>query len=196
VKGISVENLNQLFRYAGWSAYISGITTIIGFVTLMIFFTVGQPFGTINDISAVFVALSMIPVSIALYKLQQLHTKTLSLIATCIGIISMLVASITSILLIFRIIDFEQSLLPTLTAFGTIGIWLIMSSYVSLKNGQLPKRLSYLGIVAGVGYILSNLGFWLGGQQHPLLAVGSLIAIFSYPIWAFWLGRLFSSSND
>ena len=49
--------------------------------------------------------------------------------------------------------------------------------------------LAWSGIVAGCGYILLVIGFWLGGQQHPLFWGGSLAALIGYAVWAIWLGR-------
>lgn len=60
----------DVLRYAGWSAYLSTAATIIGFVTLIVFFSVGEPFGTINDISSVILALSLLPLAVALYLLS------------------------------------------------------------------------------------------------------------------------------
>jgi hypothetical protein len=57
----------QLFTYAGWSAYMSATATIITFASAILFFSLGQPFGTINDISSVFQVIFMLPLALVLY---------------------------------------------------------------------------------------------------------------------------------
>jgi hypothetical protein len=76
-------------------------------------------------------------------------------------------------------------------SFGVFGISLMMYGYLALADKMLPRRLAWLGIVAGIGYILVITGFILGGDNHPLTYVGGLAAIIGYPTWAIWLGRVF-----
>lgn len=185
----------DVLRYAGWSAYLSTAATIIGFVTLIVFFSVGEPFGTINDISSVILALSLLPLAVALYLFQRPGAPVLSLMALIIGICAMLAASILQILLVLRVVKLELTLVAVPAAFGVVGVWLLLNSYLALANRTLPSGLAWVGMVAGVGYILVILGFLLGGQQHPLTAVGGLTAVISYPIWAIWIGALLLSGR-
>ena len=80
--------LFQSNRFAGWSAYLSAAATIIGFVTLILFFSVGQPFGTINDVSSIIIALAILPVLFALHKFHYTFAPVVSLGALILGIIS------------------------------------------------------------------------------------------------------------
>lgn len=38
-------NTSQLCRFAGWSAYVTAVADIIGFVSLSVFYAVGGPAG-------------------------------------------------------------------------------------------------------------------------------------------------------
>lgn len=183
----------EVFRYAGWSAYLSAAATIVGFVTLIVFFSVGGPFGTINDISSSILALSLLPLALALYLLLRPCAALLSLIALIIGICAMLAASILQILLVLRVVKLELTLVAVPATFGVVGVWLLLNSYLALASRTLPSGLAWVGVVAGVGYILVIPGFLLGGQQHPLTAVGGLTAVIGYPIWAIWIGGLLLS---
>lgn len=107
----------------------------------------------------------------------------------------MLAASILQILLVLRVVKLELTLVAVPAAFGVVGVWLLLNSYLALANRTLPSGLAWVGMVAGVGYILVILGFLLGGQQHPLTAVGGLTAVISYPIWAIWIGALLLSGR-
>ena len=66
----------------------------------------------------------------------------------------------------------------------------MLTGVLTLALGLLPAGLAWAGVTAGVGYVLLVVGFWLGGQQHPLFWPGSLVAMIGYAVWAIWLGRI------
>jgi hypothetical protein len=76
-----------------------------------------------------------------------------------------------------------------------IGAWLVLAKLLTRASGGLPWGLIWLGVSAGVGYMLSTVGFYLGGQNYLLLAAGGLLAAITYPIWAIWLGRVLLSNR-
>jgi len=39
---------------AGWSALLAAVATVVGAITLVLFFTRGEPWGRLNDASSVF----------------------------------------------------------------------------------------------------------------------------------------------
>jgi hypothetical protein len=179
----------------GWAAYLSAAATVVTFVTGVLFFTVGQPFGTIQDASSALQVLLMPPIALVLYFLSRPHAPALSLLATVVGIAGMLVAGTFQVLLVFRAVQFAPTIRPTLTAGGAIGVWLVMVGAIGIASGTLPSGLAWWGIVAGGGYILLVIGFWLGGQQHPLFWTGSLAAVIGYAVWAFSLGHALLSGT-
>ena len=182
---------------AGWAAYLSAAATITTFVTGILFFSAGQPWGTINDAASVFQVLFMLPVVLALHRLFLLgpSAPALSLLAAVIGTVGVLVAAALQALLVFGKVKFEQTIGVVLTAGGGIGIWLVLTGYLALAGGALPGGLAWLGLVAGGGYILLVVGFWLGRQRNPLFMAGSLVAVIGYSMWAIWLGRVFLSGT-
>jgi hypothetical protein len=52
-----------------------------------------------------------------------------------------------------------------------------------------------VSLVSGIGLILIGLGFWIGGEEHPLTAVGGLVAFAGILIWAIWFGKLLISER-
>jgi len=173
-----------LLRIAGWSAYLSAAATILTFVTGILFFSVGQPFGTINDVSSVFQVLFMIPLAIVLYHVLPFNARTLGLM----GILGMIISAIGQSLLVFGRIDFQGSL-KFFPAGIAIGIWLLSACSLALASGLFPRGLAWAGLLAGAGYIATVAGFLLGGQQNLLFYLGGLVLGISYPVWAIWLGR-------
>ena len=167
-------NPNQLFLYAGWSACVNVIANIAGFVSLLVFFSVGGISGIINDSSSVFFSLSLIPLAAAWQHLPRALFPPLSLVVATIGIIAMITAAILQALLVFGVVEFEQTLGRVLAANAVIGIWLMMNGILARIGSTLPQGLACLSIGAGIGLVLIIVGFWIGGQQHPLTTVGGL----------------------
>lgn len=180
----------KLTQYAGWSAFASAFFTILGLATLIMFFSRGNPWGTLNDISSVALALSVLPILLMLYHLLHPVARTAGLAALVIGVLAMLIAAVFQTLLIFKVIAFVQTAVIVPVAFGLFGASLMVYGYLALAYGMLPHRLAVLGIIAGVGYIVVIAGFILGGQEHPLVAIGGLTAVIFYPIWAIWFGQM------
>jgi hypothetical protein len=100
-------NTSQLFRFAGWSAYVTAVADIIGFVSLFLFFAIGGPAGFINDIASVFLSLSLILPALAWHHLHRSLFPRLSLVNLAIGIIAMLTAAILQAALVVGKVEFE-----------------------------------------------------------------------------------------
>ena len=183
---------SSLFRLVGWSAYVSAAATIIGAVTLVIFFSVGDPFGIMNDISSVIIGLTGIVILFALYQLHRSIAPVMSLVAFVIGALAMLTAAVLQMLLVAIRMDFG---VITTYMFGVFGASLIIYGYLVLVNETLPRALGWWGIVAGLGYVLVVTGFIVSGPNHPLTYVGGLVSVIAYPTWAIWLGRVLLKPN-
>jgi hypothetical protein len=192
-------NTSQHFRFAGWSAYVTAVADILGFVSLFVFFAVGGLWGFINDISSVFLSLSLIPPALAWRHLHRSLFPRLSLINLAIGIIAMLTAAILQATLVVGKVEFEQSLRPVLAANGVIGLWFavngVLASRGSQREGTVPRGLAWVSLGAGVGLILIIVGFWIGGESHPFTAVGGLVAFAGILTWAIWFGKLLVSER-
>ena len=183
---------NNLFRLAGWSAYLSAIATIIGAVTLVIFFSVGDPYGKINDVSSVVIGLTAIVILFALYQLHRSAAPTISLIVFLVGALAMLTAAVVQTLLVINGTNF--GMIVTI-AFGIFGASLIAFGYLAVVNETLSRGLAWLGIAAGIGYVLVITGFILGGENHPLTYLGGAVSVIAYPTWSIWLGRVWLKFN-
>ena len=105
------------------------------------------------------------------------------------------VAALLQTLLVINVITFAQTAVTVPAAFGVFGASLMVYGYLSLAKGLLPGRLAGLSIIAGAGYVLVITGYILGGQEHPLAAIGGLITVVCYSAWAVWLGRLLLSGK-
>ena len=204
--------------YVGWSAILSGAINLIGFVFLLLFFALeaprwiqsGEPdtpplFGTLNDASFIFVALFMIPVAVALNKMNRSQSPTFSLISLIIGMIGMLAMVIIQALYVPRLIQTAQQGILLNIALLFIGLWMILVNALG-RAAHLPRGLAWLGILVGVSIILLPVAvIAIGGSaflDDPSIALSNPLFMFAfaagvlgfsigYAIWAILLGRLF-----
>jgi len=194
----------------GWTALVGGIVGVIGFIALALLFVVGEPFGTINDILSIPVAFLMMPLVVALYRLQAADHAALSLIALVAGVAGFFAVAIGSALLVLNRISFEQSLLPGIGGFGLIGLWVLISCVLALRNQTLPKGTAWAGLLLAVAPSLILLATLrvssvvtvlnsfadpssLNGQASPLVYVFVILGMISYaglPFWFIQMGRL------
>ncbi len=186
-------NVPAPFSFAGWSAYLNVVFHVLSSASLMIFFAIGGIFGPINDALSVFFALSLLPIAGALYILLRSAYPALALIAVLLGAAAMLTLATLQALLVVGRVRFEQSLPAVLAATGVIGMWMLVYGVLALRAGALPAGLAWTLIVTGVGYGLVAIGFWIGGQEHPLAAIGFLVGLIGGVIWPISMGRLFLS---
>ncbi|TAK13597.1 MAG: hypothetical protein EPO32_04705 [Anaerolineae bacterium] len=171
----------------GWSAYLSAGVTVLTFITGILFFTRGAPWGRINDSVSVFQLVFMIPIAISLYVANP---GGLALVALMLGLAGMSAGAYYQSLIALNAANYEKAGRWSLTAGAGVGAWLILANIVGLQNGGLPMGLLSAGWVAGAAYLMLVAGFWRGGQGHPLFVGGSLGVVLAYPIWAVWLGSL------
>jgi hypothetical protein len=189
-----MSDQSNLFRVAGWSAYISALATVVGAITLVTFFSLGEPFGTINDVSSVIIAVTGILMLLALHKLHSAVSNAWSLAALVIGAVGLLFSGAVQAMLVLRFIPFEQSL-DSSFGFSAYGIAIAIHGYLAWVRNVFPRGLTVWGMVAGIGYVLVSLGFIVGGPDNPMTYAGGAAAVIAYPVWSIWLGRVFLSGR-
>ncbi len=205
----------RLARYAGWAAYITGIMSIVGFVSLILFFSLEAPqatenpqgfhfWGLVSDIAGPATMLPLLVIILELHEIERDRARVLSQIAAVIGVIGALGVTALQVLLIIKVLPFEQEVGPVVFATALVGAWLVLANYLGRVQQILPSRLAWLGIAVGATQVLYPVIFQLlGGSRfyenigsnYLLLAISSVIFLVSYvgfPVWAIWLGRIWS----
>jgi hypothetical protein len=204
-------------RYAGWAAFFSGTAAILGLVSLILFFSLESTpnssqsphfWGPISDIAPIIQMVSLLVVAFVIYRMQCSSAPGLSMMCGAIGVIGMLGVALLQLLLIFKVISFEQEVGLVLIATAAVGVWLIIVNFLGRRQGSLPSRLAWLGIAVGVAFVLEPVMLSAAGgavawrvfmSNYLLLAVSAVVFLVSYvgfPVWAFWLGRVFLRTND
>ena len=193
---------SRFIRFAGWCAYLSAAMTVLGLVTLMIFFAlisqqgIGNIWGPINDATSVILALTNIVLLVALHRLYRSVASMTSLVAVIVGVAAMLVAAVMQSLLILKVIAFAATAVAVPAAFGVFGAALIVYCLLARRAAAWSKRLVWFGILAGAGYVLTIVGWIACGTQSPIIYVGGLLAVICVTVLAIGFGRMLLSAKE
>jgi hypothetical protein len=180
---------------AGPAALVAALATVVGAVTLGLFFAKGQPWGTINDVTSIVLMLATIPVSLGVANATSWFSPWAAGIAA-VGIVGMLGASVSQGLLVARRRTYEE-LLPWTLGFGAVvGVWYIL---VGLAGVTMPffreAWLDALSIASGIGFITLGYGFLRGNERHPLSIVGGVVVLVASTWFLARLGMLFITGD-
>lgn len=209
----------RLTPYAGWAAYLSAVAAILGLVSLLLFFGLEAPhatansgqgfhfWGPVSDICPIVQMLALLVVARTLYLMERPGAPGLTLFGSAIWIVGVLGVSLLQLLLIFKVMPFDQEVGPVLVATAAVGVWLILVNHLGQRQKNLPSLVAWLGIAAGAAFVLEPVIFSaLGGavawqiiMSNYLLLIGSalvfLVSYVGFPVWAIWLGRVIASAN-
>lgn len=198
-------------QLVGWSAVLGGIVAAIGFVSLILLFVVGEPFGTINDLLSIPTAVLMMPLVFALLRLNAPESRAMAWLAFIAGLAGFVASAAGSALLVAGRIDFNRSLVFGIGGFGLIGLWALLNSIAGLRAHLLPPGVAWMGILLGVfpalllplvmspGRIEGALTGMAGGAAVSpgmmLVMVVGFVCYGGLPVWFILMGRLFLSGR-
>jgi len=184
----------------GWVAFSTGVIGIFAMIFIALFYTVGNPFGTLSDIFNALLAISSGLLAWVLYAGFKKDLTPLNQALLILALIGALVAIVGSVLVIFKFTDWVLAGLYTATGYAMIGLWVIGLNYAARQGSFLPGGMSTFGLVLGVVMLL---GFAavpdlikgtdsleaMSPVVNGLWQTASLGWLFLYPIWCFRLGR-------
>ncbi len=180
---------------AATAAMVAAAAGLVALVTIALFFAVGQPWGTINDVAFIVEIVTIPAVMLGSYELGGIvplwpaRASLASGIAACLAWAAIHAAFVAGVVTF----DYDHAatgaFLLENVALIVIGLWL--TGAPPLAGGWMPGPLRWLGALGGLGFVLSGLGLILGGRDHPLAWAGGLGYLVLFPIWAFLLSRVF-----
>ena len=178
---------------ASVAAYLVAAAALIGLVTISLFFWIGGPWGTINDVVLVVMTLALAPTMLAYYELGGRTPTLLAQAAQLSGWLAVLAWCALHLLFITGSLEFDYGAPATGTmaleqvALIVIGLWI---AGANLLAAEWLSWIRWLGVVTGIGFALVGLGLLAGGTNHPLSYAGGIGYELVLPIWAFLLARL------
>ena len=175
-------------RVAGWAALFSAVAILLMLATAILGATLGL--GSTFSVVVVILMALLIVVALALYLILRSVAPAMSLAATAIGVLGMLLTGAVHVLAMASTLSPDQ-FNTTGEGIGPagVGLWLLLANYLALQSKALPRGLTWIGLIAGAGWLMSGVGTLIGGSQTLPFSIGPLGIFFVSPIWAIWLGR-------
>jgi hypothetical protein len=122
------------------------------------------------------------------------RTTTVAVGVAVIGILGMLAAAASQVLLVARVRTFERLLPWTLGAGAVVGVWYVMAGILALPGG-LPPPMGWVMIASGIGFIALGYGFARGGQRDPIAALGFATLHMGSTVFLTYLGLFLLSGK-
>jgi hypothetical protein len=187
-----MANAQDIMRRASIAGYVIGGAGLVALVTLGLFFLIGQPFGTINDLALV-VTIGAIPLLIlAFWELGGLTPTPLALAAQAGGWLAAAVWCVTQLLFVAGVVEIDY-FAPATGAYAVesvalivIGLWI---AGANLLAGPWLSRLRWFGLVVGAGIVCYGIGTIVTGAEGILVYVGATAYLVLLPIWGLLMGR-------
>jgi hypothetical protein len=184
----------------GWVAIAAGIVGLLGFTFIILFFTVGQPFGTLNDIAIGLTAVLSVVLIVLLYPRHHTQSPLLSQAVLVISLFGAILVLVGMALSISGLKGWFLSGLYMAAGYAMIGLWLLGLSYSASQDNSLSHSLVIFGLVSGLILALGLVtipGIFRGldTKEYELTVfnsiwwASSLGYLVLYPIWTILLGR-------
>ena len=185
----------------GWVAIATGTAGLFGLAFIILFFTVGQPFGTLNDICIGLTAILSLVLVWMLYPGYHTQLPLLSQVALVIAMFGAVLVLVGTALAISGVKGWFLSGLYMAAGNAMIGLWLLGLNYFALRDNSLPHSLVIFGLISGVILALGLVtipGIFRGidSQEYELTTfnyiwwASSLGYLALYPTWCILLGRI------
>ena len=178
-----------IVRRASAAGLVIAVAGLLALVALLLFFTVGQPWGTLNDLLLI-VSIGALPVlMLAFWELGGLTPTPLALAAQVLGWLAAATWCVTHLLFVIGFVDINYdtsaatgAYLVESAALVCIGLWI---GGAALLAGPWLAAIRWLGIVVGLGIAVYGFGTVASGTSGMLTYVGGIAYVLLYPAWAY-----------
>ena len=155
-------------------------------LALGVFFSVGEPWGTINDASSILLGWATLPIA---FDIARRHGRSLPLVAgAACDVVGVAVVTAFTSALIARRMTFEESLVPILTGHGLIGCWLILVGLVAWSD-PASRRPATFAVAGGAGLVATVASIATSGMGSPVALVGYVAGFIGTVGFYYLLGR-------
>lgn len=186
-------------RVVAGLAVAAGAVALISVASLALFFTVGKPFGAINDWTVGLAGLLSGLLALTIRSRGIMGAPGPATVSTGAAVVGAVIVVAGSALVISQTTGFLLAGLVQSLGFALIGLWLIALNWSTGSVSGWPRQLRNLGLVAGtvmaLGIVVAP-GIAMGVDDANTAPgwiwigfVGWLGIFFLYPIWSIWFGN-------
>jgi hypothetical protein len=181
-----------IVRRAIMAAYLIAVAGLLAAVTITLFFAIGQPWGTLNDIALLVMTAALPLLMLAFWELGGLTPTPFALVAQISGWTAALAWCVVQALMIVGVLSFDYEEAATgglaveAVALVVIGLWI---AGANLLAGAWLNTIRWFGLVSGLGFVLLPIGLIMGGVNHPLTYAGGVGYSIAFPVWAFLMAK-------
>ncbi len=127
----------------GWVAIATGVTGLLALVFIILLFTVGQPFGTLNDICVGLTAILSAVLAWLFYPQYHAQSPLLGPVALVVALAGALIVTVGCVLVIFGITGWYLAGLYMAVGNALIGLWLLGLNYSAQRGDFWTNGLRY-----------------------------------------------------
>ncbi len=179
-------------RRAIVGACVVGAAGVVALVTIGLFLSSGQPWGTINDLALIAMTAAIPFLMLAFWELGGLTPTPLARLAQIGGWLATGVWCLTHVLFVLGVVDIDYTMPATgayaveAVALVVIGLWI---AGANLLAGPWLSAFRWFGVLAGLGVALFAVGTLVGDKDSAMVYVGGVFYLAVLPLWA--LGMAF-----
>jgi hypothetical protein len=174
-------------RRAITGALVAGVSGVLALVTIGLFLSIGQPWGTINDLALIAMTAAIPFLMLAFWELGGLTPTPLARLAQVTGWLAAATWCVTHALFVVGVVDIDYDMPATgayaveAVALIVIGLWI---AGANLLAGPWLSAIRWFGVVAGLGVVLFAVGTLVGNKDSALVYVGGVFYLAVLPLWA------------
>lgn len=178
---------------------IAGVE-IAGLVCIALFAAIGEPFGGLNDVCVGLGGALSGGLAWMLFSTGRANVSRPSGIALGVGLVGAAIAAVGSLIVLLHVTGWFLAGLVTTFGYSLIGIWLLATNIAALRTVAFPRRLAYLGVIAGGVSAIGLLALpGILARSNASASAPSFLSVsmyaggfgwsILYTIWCLWLGR-------
>ena len=173
---------------------------MLALLFILLFFSIGQPFGTLNDICNALAAVLALVLACLLFVSHRPQSSPVSLIALLFAFAGLVLVGVGTYLVLSAKTSWFLAGLYVTAGYALIGLWLVVLNGTALQGNPWTHGVAVLGLVAGA-FMLLGLAVFPGifsGVDSMASASwlvnyvglpGWLGAFLLFPTWNILLGR-------
>lgn len=180
-------------------ACVAGAAGIVALITVLLFLSSGQPWGTLSDLALILMTAAIPLLMLAFWELGGLTPTPLARLAQITGWLAAAVWCGTHLLFVLGVVDIDYDM-PATGAYAVeaaalimIGLWI---AGANLLAGPWLSAFRWLGVLAGLGVVLFAVGTLTGDKDSALVYIGGVFYLTVLPLWALGMAFYLIRSAD